>query len=1019
MSIILRCYRTVCAKRTALDGIIEGVEFRPGPTLVSSPKLVTRILAALLWSVCLPCATGQSLSLEDKYEGRRIASISYEPESQPYTRLQLERLNPVKAGDRFASEAVSAAIETLFDSGRFEDIAVDAALTPAGEVNLTFRTVPAWFIGGVSVTGAADPPSDGQLITAAKLELGQSFTEDYLIDATRNILASLRNNGFYRATVEPRFSYDPLTQQVQIDFRIAHGQRARFANPVFTGDHRRTAASLFRATNWQRAWGLLSAKHLTEQRLVNGLERIRFRFQKSDFLMARVKLEGLRYLPASNQVEPAVAVHGGPRVRVRATGAKLSAGKLRQLVPIYQERTVDRDLLVEGNRNIERYFQTRGYFDAAVDFDNPTNPGDAEQTIEYNIDRGLRYKLVHLEITGNRYFDSQTIAERLSVRTATRLRYRSGRFSDELLRKDLDAIQALYRSNGFRDARVTSRVDKNYRGNLGEVAVFVDIQEGPQAFIASLDIAGVNPKDLELVQSQLQTVEGQPYADVHIAADRDFLLNFYFNNGFPDAAFEYTVKPAGAPHQFHVRYLITEGRRNFVRRVLVSGYRTTRPRLIYDRIPIATGDPLSQSAIIEAQRRLYELGIFAKVDIALQNPNGRERDKYVLYRLEEASRYSYTIGFGAQLARIGGGNTTLAAPAGAPGFSPRVSFGLSRANFLGLGHTLGLRSQISNFQKRIAVSYFAPQFTGNESLNLNLTSLFDQSRDVRTFAAERFENSIQIGQRLSRSTSLQYRYAFRQVRIDRSTLNIDPALIPVFSVPVRIGIFSSSFIRDRRDDPIESTKGVFTTIDTGLAYRAFGSRSDFGRLLIRNSAYRRLSRELVLAQSLTVGSIYSFNTATPDASVPLPERFFSGGGASNRAFPDNQAGPRDLTTGFPIGGRALLNQSLELRFPLLGDTLGGVLFHDAGNVYSSLGKVSFRLKQRDITDFDYMVHGMGFGIRFKTPVGPVRLDLAYGLNSPRFFGYEGTRDQLIQGGGRAVSQRIDRLQFHFSLGQTF
>ena len=96
-----------------------------------------------------------------------------------------------------------------------------------------------------------------------------------------------------------------------------------------------------------------------------------------------------------------------------------------------------------------------------------------------------------------------------------------------------------------------------------------------------------------------------------------------------------------------------------------------------------------------------------------------------------------------------------------------------------------------------------------------------------------------------------------------------------------------------------------------------------------------------------------------------------------------------------------------------------MLFHDAGNVYSSLRKVSFRFKQQNIADFNYMVHGMGFGIRFKTPVGPVRLDLAYGLNSPRFFGYEGTRDQLIQGGGRAVSQRIDRIQFHFSLGQTF
>lgn len=989
------------------------MEFRPGPTLVTS------LLAALVWSVLTPCAIGQFLSSEAKYEGRRIASIDYQPESQPYTRTNLERLNPVKSGDRFAIEAISAAIETLFDTGRFEDVSVDAELNPAGEVNLTFRTVPAWFVGGVSVLGAADPPSGGQLVTAAKLELGQPFTEDYLIESTQSILTSLRNNGLYRATVEPRFSYDPLTQQVQIQFQVRPGKRARFVTPVFTGDNQRTPASLLRATRWQRAWGLLSPKHLTEQRLANGLERIRFSFQKNDFLMARVKLEGLRYLPEVNRAEPTVDVYGGPRIRVRASGAKLSSGKLRDLVPIYQERTVDRDLLMEGNRNIEKYFQSQGYFDASVEFDNPTNPGDDEQTIEYTIERGLRYKLVHLEIGGNEYFDDPTIAERLAIRTATKVRYRNGRFSDDLLRKDIDAIEALYRSNGFRDVRVTSRVDKDYQGHPGQVAVFLDIVEGEQSFVVSLDIAGVNPKDLEFVQSQLQTIEGQPYSDANIAADRDFLLNFYFNNGFPDAAFEYTVRPAGEPNQFNVRYQISEGRRNFVRRVLVSGYRTTRPRLIYDRIPIQSGDPLSQSAIIEAQRRLYELGIFAKVDIAMQNPNGRERDKYVLYRLEEASRYSYTIGFGAQLARIGGGTTTLAAPAGAPGFSPRVSFGVSRVNFLGVGHTLGVRSQLSNFQQRVAVSYFAPQFTGNDRLNLNLTSLFDKSRDVRTFAAERFENSIQLGQRLSRTTSLQYRYAFRQVNVDESTLNIDPALIPVFSVPVRIGIFSSSFIRDRRDDPIDSTKGIFTTIDTGLAYRAFGSRSDFARLLIRNSVYRRIRRDLVLAQSLTVGSIYAFNETTPGASVPLPERFFAGGGASNRAFPDNQAGPRDLTTGFPVGGKALINQSLELRFPLLGDSLGGVVFHDAGNVYSSLNKISFRGKQRDITDFDYMVHGAGFGIRFKTPVGPVRLDLAYGINSPRFFGYEGTRDQLIQGGGRPVSQRINRLQFHFSLGQTF
>jgi outer membrane translocation and assembly module TamA len=115
----------------------------------------------------------------------------------------------------------------------------------------------------------------------------------------------------------------------------------------------------------------------------------------------------------------------------------------------------------------------------------------------------------------------------------------------------------------------------------------------------------------------------------------------------------------------------------------------------------------------------------------------------------------------------------------------------------------------------------------------------------------------------------------------------------------------------------------------------------------------------------------------------------------------------------------VLINNAEIRFPLLGENLGGVLFHDAGNVYSSLGNISLRPRQRGLADFDYMVHATGFGIRYRTPIGPVRLDLAYSVNSPRFFGFTGTREELLFGGGRQVEQRISRFQFHFSLGQTF
>jgi outer membrane protein assembly factor BamA len=140
---------------------------------------------------------------------------------------------------------------------------------------------------------------------------------------------------------------------------------------------------------------------------------------------------------------------------------------------------------------------------------------------------------------------------------------------------------------------------------------------------------------------------------------------------------------------------------------------------------------------------------------------------------------------------------------------------------------------------------------------------------------------------------------------------------------------------------------------------------------------------------------------------------------SNRAFPDFQAGPRDLETGFPIGGNALFLNTIELRFPLVGDNLGGVLFNDMGNVYSSLSQISLRFRQRNLQDFDYAVQAFGFGIRYRTPIGPVRADFSLSPNSPRFFGFKGTQDQLLFGGGQQVVQRINVFQFHISLGQAF
>ena len=959
------------------------------------------------------------------FEGRVIGRVDFTPADQPLPRPELDRLLSLHVGSPLRRADVRLALQKLLDTGRFSDVSIDAEPLNDG-VGLRISTELTYFVGGVSFEGVADPPNRNQLLTATKLELGMPFVESQMPQAVGNLQERLRANGLYRATVHYVLERNPITEEVGVRFQLDAGARARFDGVQLTGKFDRLPSKIIRATRYRHSIGPLQLpgwSQATEERVQTGVERVRRDFQNQDRLQAQVTQDRLEYHEKTNTVTPALVINGGPLIQVSTIGARVSQGRLRQLIPIYQERAVDRGLLLEGGRNLVDYFQSQGYFDATVEF-NEESPSPGVQQIDYAVTRNARHRLVGIEITGNRFFDTDTIRERLSIRQAGLLHYRYGRYSRKLRDGDRGSILDLYRSNGFRDVQVAASTLDDYRGRKDNLGVRYEIEEGKQWTVNQLMIEGVSPGDAAYLRTIVQSSEGQAFSEASIAADRDAILAYFFNNGYSEASFDWSQTPSGIADRANLHYTIRLGQRQYVRDLLVRGLQTTRPSVVGSRILIHPGDPVSQSRIGETQQKLYDLGIFSKVQTALQNPDGAEESKYVLFQLDEAAKYSFNIGVGAELARIGGGVTTFDSPAGTTGFSPRVTGGISRLNFLGRAQTVSLQSLASTLEQRVVLSYLMREFTGNQNLTLTLSGLFDNSTDIRTFTAQRAEGAVQLAQRLSRANSLQYRFAYRHVIV--SDLNIEPQLIPLLAQPVRVGLLSMSYIHDRRDNPTESHRGVYNTVDMGIALPQFASQTDYTRLVLRNSTYHPLSRTVVLARTLQFGYIQRLGGVP---IIPLGERFFGGGASSQRAFPDNQAGPRDPETGFPVGGNALLFHSTELRFPLIGDNIGGVFFHDMGNIYSDINQIRFGFRQGSHQNFNYMVQAVGVGIRYKTPVGPVRLDFSYSPNSPRFVGFSGTRDQLLlckpndPAGNPSycvgVPQRINTFQFHFSLGQTF
>ncbi len=435
--------------------------------------------------------------------------------------------------------------------------------------------------------------------------------------------------------------------------------------------------------------------------------------------------------PATNSALPTLRIDAGPRIEVRTIGAKVSQRKLRRYVPVFEEHAVDHDLLVEGARNLRDYFQSEGYFDAEVEFKEQRVVND-QATIDYLVNTGERHKLVDIEIRGNRYFDTETIRERMFLRTASFLQFPHGRYSESLLRRDEDSIVNLYQSNGFRDVKVTAPAGGQLPRQGRRDGGLLEIEEGPQYFVNSLQVDGIEHWTRPPSCAMLSSIAGPAVQRIQRGGGPRHHPGAVLRQRLP---------------QRHLRMELQAGRRSPTAWTCASPSTkatssscgrcsSTRARS-RPRAPawstatcnLNPGDPLSPTAITETQRRLYDLGVFSRVDAAIQDPDGETSRKYVLYELEEARRYSLAAGLGRG---VGAHRRLQHLPGRArrrrPAFR-RASRSTSRAdNLWGVAHSISLRTRFSTLEQRALLNYSWPRFRSQDSLNVSFTGLYEDSQ---------------------------------------------------------------------------------------------------------------------------------------------------------------------------------------------------------------------------------------------------------------------------------------------------
>ena len=999
-----------------------------------------------------PSQAGANFGTITPYLGLAIDQIEL-PDVPPEEAATLLATTPLKVGEPLTREALHDTMQALFATGRFSDIQAEADRTDTGGVRLRFLTTANFFVGMVLIKGVSTNPSANQLASATRLQLGELYAPEKIDRALTGIQRVMEENGFHQSKVTTSEQRDEPQHEVNLTFRVVPGPHAAVGEITLEGDAGYSVEAIKDIAK------LHSGDLVRSNRITRALQRIRRRYQKQNRLLAQVSVASRTYQSQRNTVDFVFKVDRGPAVEIAAEGFKLSQRILHRLVPIYEEGAVDDDLLNEGRRNIQNHLQTLGYFDASVSVSQHSTEGGKDLQVVYAVNPGDRHKLAAIRISGNRFFSDDLIRSRMQDQSAGRL-FSHGRYSEVLLEEDVRSIEDLYRASGFRQAEVTSKLVDKYQGEPSQLAIEIVVKEGPQTRVAWVRVEG----SYTLPQEQLpeiQTEEGQAFDESSLADDRDTILGKYFDNGFPNATVDVayvSLLPSDNLPRVGVTFSIHEGEQFFVNRVFVDGLHHTRPGVARRAIRVQPGGPLSQKDMLESQRRLYDLGLFKQVDTAIQNPDGTESRKNVLVTASEAERYTFDYGGGFEF-QTGQPTYGINQPLGQTGVSPMVSGGVSRINVGGRHQTLSLKGNLGRLQQRALSSYDVPKLLNLENFRFTATALYDNTVDVSTFTSKRLEGTLQVLQVLYKMqdrelTTFAYRFSYR--RVEASNIEVTSNLIPLLSTPTRVGVPNFLYVRNRRDNDLESTRGSYTTVEGGVASGYFGSEADFSRFSAKNSTYHTFFRKrstgqgYVFARSTTVGienpfgSTVLLDPAQPVPAgrtlVPLPERFFSGGGNSNRGFGLNQAGPRDPFTGFPVGGSAVFLNSLEMRFPnvmvpYLHDNIGFTIFEDMGNVFarpqemlSSLGRFHqpgrdfcFQEQTHNLCNYNYASHAVGLGVRYQTPIGPLRFDFGYNLNPPYFPSYYNIVTNTVNGQqtGQFGYQRAGHFNFSFSVGQSF
>jgi len=927
--------------------------------MVSSMKTGTylALLSVLLWA--LP---GQpALAVQGEILAEDLPVVSAVEVRSELSRdeipdlLQLVDLVP---GEPLTEESVRRTLRNLQANGRVAEAAVYSR--PASEGEGVVAIVAVWanlLVKGVELQGALGLP-ERRLRSSVSQPVGQPLSESRLLQGLYRLQDQLEDSGYFSAQVRLEVERRPEVHQAIVRYLVTAGPRAEVDSIQFEGD-----LGPFQPVQLEAPLEASPGVPFDERVLSEDPERLRRFLVAEGYRSARVTLQERQSSPRGQGVALSYSVEVGPKILVEAQGAELGELRKKGLLPFLDLDGYDSALLIRARSRLVRYFQGKGYYQVRAELrEEHPQPGQLKVVVE--IDLGPQLRLQEVRFAGNETVPDSQLAALISTRPRSRFRPGGGRLVTTVLEEDLDNIRSFYALQGFRLATVGEPVIEIDGEDL---RLEIRIDEGPRRQLASLKLTGETSVPVQDWLASTALRVGGPYHPRLQEEAVNALRARYRAEGFDWVQIEPKVVIIH-DDLVDLTLRVNEGKRMSLDRLVIRGNLTTQPQVIRRLVELEPDEPVSRSRLLEAERRLARLGIFSRADVELSpgEIGGNARD--VVVRVEEgrARRLSYGFGYDSD-------------------DGVRGLLGFSHANLWGRAISLRLNARASEEDSRFQMVLRQP-YLGRWEIPVSY-SIF--SFDGRRESFEQRSVGLRIDGRkqISDRSSFGLAYDYRRVELENveELIRVDPQ-----DREIEISSIIPSLLVDRRDDPFDPTEGWSSAVNLQYAFPVFSTDANFLKIFVQQSGYLSLGPAGVLAASFRTGAIEPFDgevffdeeLGTTNNPVPIGERFFAGGRTSHRSFGRDLLGidgktriarldeAGGVTELLPGGGNGLLLASLEYRFPIIG-SLGGTVFGDAGNVW---------LDWRDL-NFDEIRYGLGVGLRYRSPIGPVRLEVGWNLDT--------------------------------------